>query len=710
MKQLKFISIFTFLMLYNFCAWAMPMSTVSMPDRLQGVIVPPVDMTCVNVLANGDVTIDWLPSVVGTGTFLEYEVYCLESGPTPIATITNINTATYTHVGANGNLGIKNYVLATKSNDNGNIEITYSDTISSIFLEINDLGDGRVLVEWNPTHTPQLAGENINYTIFKEYPAGVWSPHKNINYGTFEYRDTIDICSAFVNYQVRVNHTSGCSSTSNVEGDFFIDIMNPYIPVVSSVTVDTLNDVTNVFWNVNQSSDTYGYIILKIINGFWENLDTIYGRYITSYVDLNAKHNLQSETYAVAAFDSCLINNIPPNYQTSAASESHATIYTSATVDLCNLKMAVNWTSYNGWTADDPLVEYQILLSINHAPAQVIKTVTPDIARFNYDYIDYNNTYCFFIRGVSQSGKITYSNELCKTILPAANPNFHYLSNVSHQLNGSMHVEWYTESLSSVKSFEIYKKGPNDFGFTYLTTELPNGSDFNEIYDFEIQTDGVYQYQVSLVDSCGNLGATTNMVSAIDLTIQSDEAKLVNTLSWTPYLQFDGGVKQYDIYRGMDGVYNPVPIGTTNPGIRSFVDELETQFDQSEGGFCYRIAAVEELNQYGFIKTAYSDEECMTFDPVIWVPNTIIPNSQISENRIFNPVISLYVFNSYTLKIFDRWGKTIFESDDIEVGWNGRFPDNNFVYEGVYVYLITFKDKADKLFENTGTVNVLFKE
>ena len=711
MKQVKTLMMFLFMTLCNLFAWSnnVHSSVFSMPEQQQGLIVPPVDMTCINVLANGDISINWTPSVAGTGNFIEYEVYCLESGPLPIATIANINTSTYTHVGANGNLGIKNYVLATKSDDNGVTAITYSDTISSIFLEINDLGDGRVLIEWNPTHTPQLSGENIDYTIYREYPAGIWTAHKNIPYGTFDYRDTIDICSAFINYQIGVNHNTGCSSTSNIEGDFFTDIMNPYIPTISLVTVDTANDVTNIFWNVNQSSDTYGYIILKIINGFWENIDTVYGRFNTSYTDLNALHNFKSETYAVAAFDSCLVNNIPPNYQTSAASESHASIYTTMKVNLCNLTMAINWTSYNGWSTEDPLVEYQVLLRVNNEPVQMLTTLTPDKTRFNYDYLDYNNTYCFYIRGLSQSGKMTYSNEICRTILPPANPSFHYLSNASHNLNAGINVEWYTDVQSSIQAYEVSKKGPNDFGFTVLTSVTPTSSNFYQINDTEVQSDGVYQYQVTIIDSCGNKGAATEIASTIDLSIQSDMDNLINTLSWTPYIGFDEGIDRYEIYRGIDGVYDPVPIGATNPGVRSFVDKLEKQFNQSEGGYCYRIAAVETLNQYGFIRRAYSDEECMNFDPVIWVPNTIIPNSGIVDNRIFFPVISLYDFDTYNLQIFDRWGKNLFESSAIEIGWNARLADNSFVEEGVYVYRITFNDKAGKIYEHTGTVNVLFK-
>ena len=193
--------------------------------------------------------------------------------------------------------------------------MTISDTLSSIFMNMSDLGDGRVLVEWNPTSTPQNNGEPVLQNIMREYPAGTWVLREQIPYGQFTYKDTIDICNGFVNYKIEIPHNSGCLSGSNIKGDLLQDIINPFIPVISSVSVDIINGFTVIDWDQNHAPDTYGYIIVKLVNGFWENIDTVYGIGTNSYNDLTSLHDSRSETYLIEAFDSCVINNVPPNFQ-----------------------------------------------------------------------------------------------------------------------------------------------------------------------------------------------------------------------------------------------------------------------------------------------------------------------------------------------------------------------------------------------------------
>ena len=41
------------------------------------------------------------------------------------------------------------------------------------------------------------------------------------------------------------------------------------------------------------------------------------------------------------------------------------------------------------------------------------------------------------------------------------------------------------------------------------------------------------------------------------------------------------------------------------------------------------------------------------------------------------------------MKVFDRWGAQIFETDDIEKGWNG-FQQNEGYGTGVYVWFVTY--------------------
>ena len=679
------------------------LSDFSNDDRYQSVVIPAVEMTCVRVELNGDISLDWLPATAGGGIFVEYQLFCLQSGPTPIATFSNINANSFTHAGAAGNVSAKDYYVATISDCNSVFEVRYSDTISSIFLEINDLGDGRVFVEWNPTHNPQFSGEDLNYNILREYPAGTWQVRKAIPFGQFNYRDTIDICSAFINYQIEVSNSAGCKSVSNIEGGQFQDIINPYIPIVSYVTVDTMNQNATVFWNQNQSTDTYGYIILKLVNGFWENIDTVYGIGTTSYIDYGSIEDVQSETYAVAAFDSCIVSNIPPNYQTSAASQSHSTIFLESQVSICDLKLTLYWTSYAGWTGSQIIDRYEVILKKGSGNYEVISSLTPDKAGFNYTGLQSGERYCFYIRAVSNSGLYSYSNQVCEIIVPPSNPKYHYLSMASHLLGDELELEFYSDPNANAVAYEIYKKGPTDFQFSIVNTITPNNTAFYAFYDNDVAKRGYYEYKVGIIDSCNNSSIVSPVTKTIYLNLDADNLK--NTLTWTDYEGFDGQKTAYRIYRGENGVYGPNPIAVNAPGIRSYTDDLSNVFN-AEGGFCYRVEAVEAVNKYGFSRTAFSNEVCMTLDPIVLIPSAIILNG---ANNEFKPVLDLYDFDTYQMEIFNRWGEMLYASNNINYGWKGTAPNGGEVMEGMYVYRITFNDIEGKRYEKTGTIMVLKK-
>jgi hypothetical protein len=65
--------------------------------------------------------------------------------------------------------------------------------------------------------------------------------------------------------------------------------------------------------------------------------------------------------------------------------------------------------------------------------------------------------------------------------------------------------------------------------------------------------------------------------------------------------------------------------------------------------------------------------------------------------------------------VFNRWGQVIFESTDIEVGWDGKNMNNGeFVSPGIYPYKFrigdTFDEKAEHFYEGSVTVTGYKKE
>ena len=77
--------------------------------------------------------------------------------------------------------------------------------------------------------------------------------------------------------------------------------------------------------------------------------------------------------------------------------------------------------------------------------------------------------------------------------------------------------------------------------------------------------------------------------------------------------------------------------------------------------------------------------ECEICD--VFVPNIFSPNDD-GFNDIFRP-LSDCAFFDFSMKIFDRWGSVIFETQDPGGFWNGKFGGNT-ASQGVYVWWIEY--------------------
>lgn len=89
-----------------------------------------------------------------------------------------------------------------------------------------------------------------------------------------------------------------------------------------------------------------------------------------------------------------------------------------------------------------------------------------------------------------------------------------------------------------------------------------------------------------------------------------------------------------------------------------------------------------------------------------YVPNVIDPHSSIPENRYFLPKGEGISMDDYHLIIFDRWGSKVFETFDINRGWDGSV--GNEVKKGTsYTWIITYKDLNGQTYSRTGLLTIL---
>ena len=132
------------------------------------------------------------------------------------------------------------------------------------------------------------------------------------------------------------------------------------------------------------------------------------------------------------------------------------------------------------------------------------------------------------------------------------------------------------------------------------------------------------------------------------------------------------------------------------------------QFPLGEAG-SYWITLVAE-SPLGCLDTAVNYVEVLE-ELIYYVPNSFTPDGDI-VNQAFKPVFtSGFDPYNYNLKIFNRWGELIFESNDPNYGWDGSYSNGDTIYtcqQGTYIWKIEFKsrDNDEKQFI-TGHVNLL---
>ncbi|MFZ4398836.1 MAG: gliding motility-associated C-terminal domain-containing protein [Bacteroidales bacterium] len=95
----------------------------------------------------------------------------------------------------------------------------------------------------------------------------------------------------------------------------------------------------------------------------------------------------------------------------------------------------------------------------------------------------------------------------------------------------------------------------------------------------------------------------------------------------------------------------------------------------------------DEINRNIFVKEAVN----------IWVPNAFSPNGD-GFNEKFN-ISSADKIANFNLKILNRWGQILFETNYVDEGWDGKFKNEECPI-GTYVVKITYKQiQINRFFE-----------
>ena len=651
-------------------------------------ILPSPEIKCISAGISNTITLSWNTPSDPNNTFSNYTIYHSSniSGPfDTLAVINNYNQTQLSFVSPSGTLN--DYYFIKSFGCSGYAASPPKDTVKPITLTVNNPSNGTAQLFWNSFTNPLPITSCGWYKIFKEYPTGVWTlidSTQNLN-----YTDTITICQALINYRIEICDNSGCSSVSNTDGDIFLDQTDPVTPLLDSVSIDG-NGNAVLGWQASSSADVFAYVIYQKNGSVYVPVDTIYGNTTFAYTYFPSNASAGSETYVIAAYDSC--GNI------SNLSSPQNTMFLTKQYDICNFTSILNWNPYINMS-DGGLGQYEVLVSVNGGSWNLLGTTASNT--FIHDSLTTGSTYCYKVVARSNGGNITsVSNQQCLNAVSTNSPNYLYVSRVTVN-SGIVQVDGQTDNSPSVSisGFDVYRSNKTGTTFSLIGFINYTGSSTFSFNDNDVNTNtcSYYYYLVSR-DSCLNQGIASDTSRTILCNAYTlDDYK--NKIIWNDYSKWLGGVTIYNIYRSIDDVLNTLPIATipySGTGNNSYTDDVSGLITE-EGKFEYFIEAIEGPgNPYGILAASLSNRATVYRDAEIFVPNAFAPRG---ANKVFKPVSQFIDHHEYSFSIYDRWGQKIWETNLKDEGWDG-----NGMTGGVYIWIIQYKNSRGEYFEKKGHV------
>jgi gliding motility-associated-like protein len=251
-------------------------------------------------------------------------------------------------------------------------------------------------------------------------------------------------------------------------------------------------------------------------------------------------------------------------------------------------------------------------------------------------------------------------------------------------------LEWKAPSSPIVSGYRIQKS--SDFGNFIDLKTYPKDS--LSLSDFSVSPDySIYTYHILTEDSCGHTSEASNIAQSILLELDSSES--FNILSWSAYEEWQSGVERYEVQ-----IFNAQSQSWEKLEAFPFpVAYSDSANKLSQAEYCYRIAAFRTLDDL----PSHSNVVCSDTRMNLFVPNAFSPNGD-GKNDVFQ-VKGTYLA-TFELKIFNRWGELLFESNSLQNSWDGTFR-NKKCPMGVYYFQLKAKGLDGKKVEKAGNVSVL---
>lgn len=562
---------------------------------------------------------------------------------------------------------------------------TSSDTLSSIVLfalskNSEGIHDGIAYLKWNDPQKNEFQHPIASVQKFffvERSDNNSWRLIDSLS--TLVYNDSLYVCDSVFAY--RIQFTNGEQTLiSNTVILQLRDILEPLPVVFDSVSVDNETQKVVLGWQASTSPDVVGYVILKMRDISLHPVDTVWGALSCFYQDENSHPQLQ-EQYRVQAIDGC--------FNGSLFIQKRSILLGNTSFPQCADSIHIGWSSQRDML--DSLAYFEIFHSYQDEAFKKIARVAPHADGVNYPRQTKNGLHRFFVR--AWNFKEMSSSTLYDTLfVEEANlPTLLYLHKLTQVENGEILLSAYIDSNSLFKCISVYRKENRNSDYT-LVGEI-DGSVQGQNYTFLDKTananKGERFYTLVLQDTCSRDVLKSQECVSIYLQREMLEMRQIR-LFWNAYEGWLTNEFEYALYRKhrqdlQVEELSRIP-ASESEDVYAYVASFEQEEDISQ--WIYYVQAMETSPDiYGFQDTVKSNELMVLNEgsPIFYMPTAFNPRG---INPYYKPIGIFSASDIFSFRIFDRWGKMIFESVRVDQAWDGKYK-GAYVHPGVYVYNVS---------------------
>lgn len=259
--------------------------------------------------------------------------------------------------------------------------------------------------------------------------------------------------------------------------------------------------------------------------------------------------------------------------------------------------------------------------------------------------------------------------------------------------DNNMEISWKNANSKAIpRIYELQKRNASSL----VWQNLASINNFTNYIEQPLNTDiNAFDYRINIKDLCG-IEKISDIHANVWLSGAKTEDPYAIKMQFSNYMGFKNGVSKYLLYRKISDngdFYQPYD---------SFTQPENMFYKNGLDGYsqCYRILSFENG---GNNQVSWSNEICFNFSPTIYIPNAFSPNNDGLNDKF---VISAGAIKTFSMKIFDRWGEKLWETNDYTSSWDGFYKDKQ-VQMDVYMYTVTLTDFRDKVYRMNGTVHVI---